>query len=142
VAIRCLTPRIASVPCGPAPERTRLIEDTFAEGFASDWIASWNAHDLDRVLAHYIEDMEMFSPVIVQIAGEPSGRLRGKPAVRAYWARALKLMPNLKFELLSVLLGVDTVTLFYVGAYGRLAAEVFHFGADRKVVRAYAHYVS
>jgi ketosteroid isomerase-like protein len=133
---------LASVPCSPPVAKTNVIEDTFAEGFASDWIASWNAHDLDRVLAHYSEEMEMFSPVIVQIAGEPSGRLRGKPAVRAYWARALKLIPNLKFELLSVLVGVDSVTLFYVGAHGRLAAEVFHFGADRKVVKAYAHYVS
>ena len=142
MATRCLTPRIASVSYVPVAPKTALIDDTFAEGFASDWIASWNAHDLDRVLAHYIEDMEMSSPVIVQIAGEPSGRLRGKAAVRAYWARALKLIPDLKFELLSVLVGVDSVTLFYVGAYGRLAAEVFHFGADRRVVKAFAHYVS
>ena len=142
MAIRCLTPRIARVPSEPVAAKTSLIDATFAEGFASDWIAAWNAHDLERVLVHYIEEMEMFSPVIAQIAGEPSGRLRGKPAVRAYWARALKLIPNLKFELLSVLVGVDTVTLFYVGAHGRLAAEVFHFGADRKVVKAYAHYVS
>ncbi|HTS20982.1 MAG TPA: nuclear transport factor 2 family protein [Casimicrobiaceae bacterium] len=117
------------------------MDESFAEGFAADWIGSWNAHDLDRVLSHYADDLEMSSPVIVHLAGEPSGKLCGKAAVRAYWGRALALIPNLKFDLIAVLLGVDSITLLYVGAHGRLAAEVFHFGSDRKVTKAFAHYV-
>lgn len=116
------------------------MDKAFAERFAADWIDSWNAHDLGRILAHYTEDFEMCSPVIIQIAGEPTGTLRGKAAVGAYWKRALELIPDLKFELLSVLVGVSSVTLYYKGARGRLAAEVFHFGPDQKVVRAFAHY--
>lgn len=116
------------------------MDRTFAQHFASDWIDAWNAHDLDRILAHYADDFEMASPVIVQIAGEPSGTLKGKAAVRAYWSKALQLLPDLKFELLSVLVGVASITLYYKGARGRLAAEVFHFGPDRKVARAFAHY--
>ena len=116
------------------------MDAKFAQAFAADWIAAWNAHDLDRVLAHYSEDFEMTSPHIVQIAGEPSGSLRGKPAIRAYWTKALALFPDLKFQLVSVLAGVDSVTLYYRGARGRLAAEVFHFGAGGKVTRAFAHY--
>jgi len=117
-----------------------LMEKTFAERFAAEWIESWNAHDLGRVLSHYAEDFEMSSPVIVQIAGEPTGRLRGKAAVGAYWRKALDLIPDLKFELLSVLAGVSSITLYYRGARGRLAAEVFHFGPDQKVTKAFAHY--
>ena len=117
-----------------------MIEKTFAEHFAADWVAAWNAHDLNRILAHYADDFEMSSPVIVQIAGEPSGTLRGKVAVGAYWNKALQLIPDLRFELISVLVGVASVTLYYKGARGRLAAEVFHFGPDGKVVRAFAHY--
>jgi ketosteroid isomerase-like protein len=93
-------------------------------------------HDLDRVLAHYTEDFEMSSPYIIQMAGEPSGTLRGKAAVGAYWKKALELIPGLKFDLITVLAGVDSVTLYYKGARGRLVAEVFHFGADGKVARA------
>jgi len=48
----------------------------------------------------------------------------------------------LKFELLSVLIGVDSITLYYKGAKGRLAAEVFHFNGNQKVVRALAHYAA
>jgi hypothetical protein len=82
----------------------------------------------------------MFSPIIAQVAGEPSGTLRGKPAVGAYWKKALELFPDLHFDPISVLAGVNSVTIYYKGPRGRLAAEVFHFGADQKVVRAFAHY--
>lgn len=116
-----------------------MIDNKFAEHFAGEWIGSWNSHDLDRVLSHYADDFEMSSPYIIQIAGEPSGTLRGKKAVGAYWAKALQLIPDLRFELVSTLVGVDSVTLYYKGARG-MAAEVFHFGPDRTVVRAYAHY--
>ena len=117
-----------------------MMDKAFAEHFAADWVAAWNAHDLDRILAHYADDFEMTSPVIVQIAGEPSGTLRGKQAVGAYWRNALQLIPDLQFELISLLVGVGSITLYYKGARGRLAAEVFHFGPDRRVVKAFAHY--
>ncbi len=116
------------------------MDTSFANHFAAEWVAAWNAHDLERILSHYADDFEMTSPVIIQLAGEPSGTLKGKAAVGAYWARALQLIPDLKFELLSVLVGVHSLTLYYKGARDRLAAEVFHFGPDGLVLRAYAHY--
>ena len=82
----------------------------------------------------------MSSPMIIQIAGEPTGTLRGKAAVGAYWRKALELIPDLRFEMLSVLAGVSSITLNYKGARGRLVAEVFHFGPDQKVTEAFAHY--
>jgi hypothetical protein len=118
------------------------VEHAFAEHFAADWIDAWNARDLDRILSHYDTDFEMSSPKIIQITGEPSGMLRGKAAVGAYWKKALALSPDLKFELLSILTGVNSVTLYYKGTKGRLAAEVFHFGPNQKVARAYAHYAA
>ena len=116
-----------------------MIDRAFAEQFAADWIESWNSHDLDRILTHYTDDFEMSSPLIHQLAGEPSGKLKGKTAVRAYWGQALKLMPDLHFELVSTLSGVDSITVYYRGSRG-MAAEVFHFGPDRRVIRAFAHY--
>jgi hypothetical protein len=117
-----------------------MIEKKFAEHFATAWVDAWNNHDLEQILAHYADDFEMSSPVIIQIAGEPSGTLKGKEAVGAYWARALDLIPDLHFELITTLVGVNSITLYYKGARGRLAAEVFHFGPDGKVATAFAHY--
>ena len=117
-----------------------MIDKAFAARFAADWIDSWNSHDLDRVLSHYADDFVMHSPVIARVAGEPSGVLKGKAKVRAYWAKALQLISDLRFELISTLTGVNSITLYYKGARGRLAAEVFCFGPDQKVVDAHAHY--
>ena len=116
-----------------------MLEKTFAEHFATEWIAAWNSHDLDRVLSHYADDFEMSSPYIAQIAGEASGKLKGKKAVGAYWARGLVLVPDLHFELVSTLVGANSITLYYKGHRG-MAAEVFIFGPDQKVAAAFAHY--
>jgi ketosteroid isomerase-like protein len=116
-----------------------MITHEFATRFATDWIAAWNAHDLDRILAHYAHDFEMASPVIAQLMNEPSGRLKGKEAIRSYWASALARHPTLRFELLHVLAGATSVTIVYRGHRG-VSAEVFWFAGDSKVERAAAHY--
>jgi hypothetical protein len=105
-----------------------------------EWIAAWNAHDLPRILAHYTDDFEMASPMIATIAGEPSGVLRGKAAVAAYWAKALERIPNLHFEKLGVFTGARSVAIHYRNQAGKQAIEVFELGPDGRVVRAAAHY--
>lgn len=116
-----------------------MMEKGFAERFAKEWVAAWNSHDLERILEHYEDDFEMSSPIIVTLMGEPSGKLKGKAAVGAYWAKALKALPGLRFELLSVLAGTQSVTVYYKGHRG-LSAEVLHFGPGGKVRTAFAHY--
>jgi ketosteroid isomerase-like protein len=116
-----------------------VLTAEFARHFAAEWIAAWNAHDLDAVLAHYHDDFVFASPYIVQIAGEPSGVLTGKPAVRAYWSAALQRIPELRFELVDVLAGVDALTLYYRGHRG-MAAEVFLFDAEGRVRRSFGTY--
>ena len=111
-----------------------------AQAWAQEWIDAWNAGDLDRVLAHYADDFEMSSPYIVTIAGELSGKLRGKDAVAAYWRAALVRRPDLHFELLRVFRGVDSLALFYQSAPNVLGAEVFFFDENGQVARAHAHY--
>jgi hypothetical protein len=115
------------------------MEPGFAERFAKEWIAAWNSHDLGRILEHYEDDFEMSSPVIATLAGEPSGTLRGKAAVGAYWAKALQRAPNLRFELRAALAGVASIAIYYQGHRGR-CVEVLHFGPGGKVRAAFAHY--
>jgi SnoaL-like domain len=122
-------------PAGRYP----MLDQTFAKHFATEWIAAWNSHNLQRVLSHYTDDFEMSSPLIAKIAGEPSCRLKGKRAVGAYWARALELNPDLHFELLTTLVGAGSVTICYQGQRG-MAAEVLVFGPDNKVTHGLAHY--
>jgi len=96
--------------------------------FARKWVDAWNAHDVDRVLEHFTEDAEFYSPFIVTIAKEPTGRLVGKPAISAYWSAALARIPDLQFELVDVLVGVDSVTIYYRGHRGLVAETLFFDG--------------
>ena len=129
----------AAHDAGKSETNEVLMEKGFAERFAKEWVAAWNSHDLERILAHYDDDFEMSSPIITALVGEPSGRLRGKTAVGAYWAKALQSIPNLRFELLTALAGVNSIIVYYSGHRG-LAAEVLHFGPSGKVREAFAHY--
>jgi ketosteroid isomerase-like protein len=123
------------------PERPAgALTPEFARRFAAEWIAAWNARDLERILSHYIDDFEMSSPVIVQLMGEPSGTLKGKTAVRDYWSRALARVPDLHFELVDVYAGAASVVIHYRGHRGP-SAEAFWFDAEGKVYRAAAHYL-
>ncbi len=70
------------------------MTNDFAQHFAAEWIEAWNSHDLDKILSHYADDFEMSSPYIRQIAGEPSGKLKGKNQVTTYWAQALQPYPT------------------------------------------------
>jgi len=115
------------------------VTQEFALRFAGEWIAAWNARDLDRILSHYTDDFEMSSPIIVQLMGEPSGTLKGQEAVRNYWAKALARLPDLHFELLDAYVGASSVVIHYRGPRGP-SAEVFWFNGEGKVYRAAAHY--
>ena len=115
------------------------ITHEFALRFAREWVAAWNAHDMERILSHYTDDFEMSSPVIVDLMGEPSGTLKGKPAVREYWTKALARLPDLHFDLIDAYAGAGSVVIHYQGPRGP-SAEAFWFDAAGKVYRAAAHY--
>jgi SnoaL-like domain len=111
-----------------------------ARAFAHDWIAAWNAHDLDRILGHYAPHVVLISPVATRLTGDPSGTLTGKDALRSYFHRGLERFPNLEFTLLEVLQGLSSLVLYYKNQRGTHTAEFMEFNADGKVIRVVANY--
>ncbi|MGC4096147.1 MAG: nuclear transport factor 2 family protein [Nitrospira sp.] len=118
-----------------------MISPEFAAQFAKEWIAVWNSRDLNRILPHYSDNFELASPYIAKVAGEPSGVLKGKSAVAAYWATALARLPSLHFELHSTLVGAESLIIYYQGVSG-MVAELFCFDASGKVSKSSAHYTT
>jgi len=112
-----------------------------ADQFASELIAAWNAHDLDRIASHYRDDVLFMSPFAAR-AGAHDGVLRGLPALRDYFERALALYTHLHFEPIAVLSGVTSIALYYRSVEGREAIEVMELDARRQVHRAAAHYTA
>ena len=117
-----------------------MIDPQWALSFAREWVEAWNSHDVARILSHYSEDFEMASPLIVERMGERSGVLKGKAAVRPYWEQGLAAQPPLRFELLDVLAGIRSITIYYRSIGRRVVAEVLEFNAERQVVRGAAHW--
>ena len=116
-----------------------MITPEFAKEFAVEWIEAWNAHDLPRILSHYHDDFSMSSPLIRSLMNEPSGTLQGKEAVAAYWSLALSRQPQLHFTLENILVGANSITLYYHGTRG-LSAEMFIFDETGTVASSFAHY--
>ena len=114
------------------------LDSRTARAFALDWIESWNAHDIDRIITHYAPEIVLLSPVAQKRVG--NGRVVGHDALRAYWGPALAQCSTLHFELIDVLIGHHCLTIHYSNHRGQTAAETFEFRADGKVVRSYACY--
>lgn len=111
-----------------------------AQQFAKTWIEAWNSHDLDVILSHYSEDIEITTPMIKMALGEGDGSLKGKDAVADYWKRALDKMPDLHFVLYDVTEGVNSVALYYKSVMDKIAVEVMFFNEEGKVNKMFAHY--
>src|SRR5512147_2996224 len=94
-----------------------------AEKVVDSWLRGWNAHDLDRVLGHFADDVVFTSPVAARVVPGSAGVIRGKQALRAYWTEALRRIPDLRFVVLGVYLGVNTLVLNYRDQTGRLVNE-------------------
>lgn len=116
------------------------IPDTFARDLASEWVAAWNSHDLERIFRHYADDFEMRSPLIAERGFAPSGILRGKDAIRPYWTVGLAATPPIQFELVAVYAGVNQVAIHYRSVGRRYVVEVLELDDERRVVRGSACY--
>lgn len=111
-----------------------------ADSFAREWVAAWNSHDLEAILSHYSEDVVFRSPLIIALLGISDGELRGRTALRDYFARGLDAYPDLEFHLHEALSGVGTVAVRYRSVNDRESVEVMELGADGLVARVTALY--
>jgi predicted ester cyclase len=107
---------------------------------AEEWVAAWNAHDLEAILSHYDDRVELISPVAEQLLGIPHGKVTGKASLREYFQRGLEAYPELRFDLKDVLAGLNSVVLYYTNQKGTLTGEFMELGAGGKVTRVVAHY--
>ena len=111
-----------------------------AWNLADLWVAAWNAHDLDLIMAHYEDAVELTSPVAAELLGTSDGKVIGKANLRAYFRRGLEAYPELRFRLEDVLWGMNSVVLYYTNHKGTRAAEFMELSAEGKVASVVANY--
>jgi hypothetical protein len=108
---------------------------------AQAWIAAWNRHDLDAIVQHYAPDVEFTSPFVPALCGEPSGTIHGCESLKAYFGKGLQAYPDLHFELIRTLTGVDSLLLYYRSVNGLLAAEMMTLNSNGRIQTVRVHYV-
>jgi uncharacterized protein (TIGR02246 family) len=109
------------------------------ETFATSWAEAWNRRDVETVLAHFHPDVVFTSPTALAVVGSAS--VRGKQALRSYWAAALARVGTLRFEVDRV--AWDPVSRELAIVYGseidgasRRVSENLRFDAAGLVVAA------
>jgi hypothetical protein len=80
---------------------------------ANAWLAAWNAHDLEAIMACYAEDVDFAAPTVVRRWNRPDGTLHGKAELRRHFALGLELAPELRFTEDSLLAGPGSYALLY-----------------------------
>lgn len=110
--------------------------------FATKWIRDWNSHNIKNILAHYSEDVHFSSPVIQQLNFDKQGKLVGKDALKEYFSLGLEKYPQLFFQLIHELIGLNSVVLFYRSINNSYSAEFMEFDKNGKVKRVCAHYTN
>jgi predicted ester cyclase len=111
-----------------------------AWNLANHWVAAWNAHDLDLILTHYEEAIELTSPAAAQLLGRSDGKVVGKANLSAYFQRGLEAYPELHFRLEDVLWGINSVVLYYTNQKGTRTGEFMELSPSGKVARVVANY--
>ena len=101
------------------------------------WLEAWNVHDVEAVLAGVAEDVVFTSPTAAVVVPASGGVVRGREALRAYWTAGLALVPDLRFEVVAVFAGVDSVVIQHRTQRGRLVCEVLRL-RDGLVVEGHA----
>jgi predicted ester cyclase len=107
---------------------------------ANHWVGAWNAHDLDLIMTHYEDAIELTSSAAAQLLGTADGKVVGKANLRVYFQRGLTAYPELQFRLEDVLWGVNSVVLYYANQKGTRTAEFMELSASGKVMRVVANY--
>jgi hypothetical protein len=116
-----------------------MRDSKFYEVFAAKWIEAWNSHDIERIMSHYEESLKFSSPKLSKLIPSSGGKLTGKEAVRSYWCKALAAQPELHFEFIALLKGVESAVIHYKGVGGKLCAEFFVFAENGMVLESHAH---
>jgi limonene-1,2-epoxide hydrolase len=81
---------------------------------ALNWFKAFNEHNLEELLNLYDDNAEHYSPKLKIHQPETNGLIKGKPALRNWWADAFNRLPNLQYEVLKLTADYEQVFMEYI----------------------------
>ena len=76
---------------------TALAQELPLIAIARQWLAYFNARDVDGLLSLYAEDAIHTSPKLRDRLPHTRGEVRGVDALRAWWTDAMERLPSLQY---------------------------------------------
>jgi ketosteroid isomerase-like protein len=80
---------------------------------ARAWLDAFNGRDLDRLLGLYADDAVHTSPKLRARDPATNGEVRGKAALRAWWADSMQRLPGLRYDVRHLTAEGDRVIMEY-----------------------------
>lgn len=107
--------------------------------FVEEWTSAWNELAVERVLAHFDENVSFTSPTARTVVGIST--VVGKHALREYWNKAVAHIGSLQFVVDRILWDPSTreMAIVYISEIGgrkKRVSEQLTFGPDGLVVSA------
>ncbi|MEY4874862.1 MAG: hypothetical protein RL708_11 [Bacteroidota bacterium] len=81
---------------------------------AHSWFKAFNEHDVEKILSLYDDDAEHYSPKLKIHQPETNGLIKGKTALRNWWADAFNRLPNLHYEVLKLTADEEQIFMEYI----------------------------
>ncbi len=117
--------------------------DEITAGIARQWLAAFNAHNLEDLLSLYDDAAIHYSPKLKARQPETEGFVKGKPAMRTWWQDALERLPTLHYELVTLTASGSRVFMEYIrqvaGEPDLPVAEVLDIAAGKIVASRVYH---
>jgi hypothetical protein len=110
------------------------------ERLAQEWLAVWNAHDLEAIMALYAPEIVFQTPTLIDTLGIPDGAVSGLEALREHFARGLARLPDLHFDLDQIYLGVRSIAIAYRWLDGTPVCELHEYDGEKRIERVQALY--
>jgi len=110
---------------------------------ATQWLAAFNAHNLEGLLALYADDAVHYSPKLKLRQPESNGLIKGKDSLRDWWKDAFIRLPTLQYLATSLTVNDNRVFMEYTrkvhGENDMLVAEILEIKNDLIVASRVYH---
>jgi hypothetical protein len=131
---------VSGIPDDVVSDTPAALTRAQGDRLAAEWIEAWNGHELDSILSLYSSEVVFQTPTIIDTLGIPDGTVRGVDALREHFARGLKRLPDLRFELDRVYVGVRSLAIVYCWRDGTPVCELHEYDAKNLIEQVQALY--
>lgn len=84
-----------------------------ATAIATQWLAAFNSHNLEALLALYHDEAAHYSPKLKARRPETGGMVQGKAALHSWWRDAFERLPQLHYACTTLTAGNERIFMGY-----------------------------